>query len=156
MSRKAVVIKKLKLGALLGTAGGSGGGADEPLGSRHSLPTPTTATMLSSPTFVTERTSRSAPATMRDVPMCPTCRDDSGDHVRKLRYWTSANTWVWHCSAEPRGRDGSGTSFCGALFTEDRPRAVCRDCGGSVKLLMVGGEQQSDFYYYCSRCKLRD
>jgi hypothetical protein len=152
MSRKGVVIKSLKLGALFGGSDTGSNRESRSAGSGREHLSPVAPVTPG----VSSGSSRSAPGTVRDVPRCPSCRDESGNYVRKLRYWTSGNTWVWHCSAEPRGRDGSGSTFCGYFFTEDRPKAVCRDCGGSVRLLMVGGEQQGDFYYYCMKCKLKD
>lgn len=156
MSRKPIIIKKLRLGSLLSprTAPESSSGGSSSSSSSRS--TSSSSREETPPAASVSERSRSAPVTLRDVPQCPVCRDDSGNFVRKLRYWMGGNTWVWHCSAESAGRDGSGTSFCGAIFSEDRPRAVCKDCGGMVRLLMVGGEAQSDFYYHCSRCKLKE
>lgn len=100
--------------------------------------------------------SRSLPTSGRYVQQCPVCRDETG-FVQKFRYWTTANAWVYHCSADTPSPDGFGTTFCGALFSEDCPRAACEDCGKRLNLYIddCPGKVMT-FYYQCPACRYPD
>jgi len=97
--------------------------------------------------------SRSLPTSGRYVQQCPVCRDESGS-VQRFRYWTANNSWIYHCSAENASPDGFGSTFCGALFSEDCPRAACEDCGKRLNLYIDDMPGKTiNFYFQCPSCQ---